>query len=320
MDQIPGTKRPRVEGGSEAAAAEEEESAVKTEQPPEVKDEMKLSQKNASGPEDIAGRLKDAEEAIRALTAAFNAERTERKQLSELLDEMVETVHKQKKRLKRSEAEVEELREYVTQLAQDQVNTTAIALSNAGLTRGIAGAESLAVSSSRAVDGTKRKKEVGPVNGMADQDMKGSPAGKKQRRERYAAVLDPYKVITDEDKQRIRSNINRLPPERMPPLVTFVQGQLPTMALVLENNTRIAPNEIEVDIDMFDNRTLRTIDYKVRQAIALAGQARRRAERRLLEQQLEQEAQQRASSVGGMELGTPSMVMSGVNQAGNPER
>ena len=314
--QIPDAKRPRIDNSNEAAVAAEE-SGTKAEEVKETdssssKDDMEEVEvpKTALGASDIAGRLKDAEEAVRLLTAALNAERRERKQLSDLVDDMVETVHKQKKRLKRTEAEVEELREYVSQLAQDQVNTAAIALSNAGLARGVGGVESIPVG------GVKKKKEVGLVSGMADQ---GSLAGRKQRRERCAAGLDPFKVITDEDKQRIRSNINRLPPERMPPLVSFVQGQLPTMALVLENNTRVAPNEIEVDIDMFDNRTLRTIDYKVRQAIALAGQARRRAERRMLEQQIEQEQQQRFSAVGGMELGTPSAVSSGVNQNGIPE-
>lgn len=110
---------------------------------------------------------------------------------------------------------------------------------------------------------------------------------------------DPDRPVTDEDKQRIRSNINRLPPERMPPLVSFLQGQLPTIALVLPEDMRIVPNTVEVDFDTLDNRTLRAVDHKVRQALALAGQARRRAERRLLEMQIEQEQQQRHSAVGG---------------------
>jgi len=72
-----------------------------------------------------------------------------------------------------------------------------------------------------------------------------------------------------------------------------VQDQIPTLSLVVTGRLPMMPSEIEVDLDTLDNRTLRTVDHKVRQALALAGQARRRAERRLLEMQMHKEQQQR---------------------------
>jgi len=109
----------------------------------------------------------------------------------------------------------------------------------------------------------------------------------------FDSAPDPDRPVTEEDKRRISGNINRLPPERMVPLVSFVQDQIPTLSLVIPGHIPMMPSEIEVDLDTLDNRTLRTVDHKVRQALALAGQARRRAERRLLEMQLHKEQQQR---------------------------
>jgi len=109
----------------------------------------------------------------------------------------------------------------------------------------------------------------------------------------FDSAPDPDRPVTEEDKRRISGNINRLPPERMLPLVSFVQDQIPTLSLVMPGRIPMMPSEIEVDLDTLDNRTLRTVDHKVRQALALAGQARRRAERRLLEMQMHKEQQQR---------------------------
>jgi len=104
---------------------------------------------------------------------------------------------------------------------------------------------------------------------------------------------DPDRPVTDEDKRRISGNINRLPHVRMLPLVAFVQDQIPPLCLVVPGCPPMVPSEIEVDLDTLDNRTLRAVDHKVRQALALAGQARRRAERRQLEKQLQEERQLR---------------------------
>jgi len=109
----------------------------------------------------------------------------------------------------------------------------------------------------------------------------------------FDTTPDPDRPVTEEDKRRISGNINRLPPERMLPLVSFVQEQIPPLSLVIPGHPPMLPSEIEVDLDTLDNRTLRTVDHKVRQALALAGQARRRAERRLLEQQMQREQQLR---------------------------
>jgi len=109
----------------------------------------------------------------------------------------------------------------------------------------------------------------------------------------FDTTPDPDRPVTEEDKRRISGNINRLPPERMLPLVSFVQDQIPALSLVIPGRPAMIPSEIEVDLDTLDNRTLRTVDHKVRQALALAGQARRRAERRLLEMQMQKEHQYR---------------------------
>jgi len=109
----------------------------------------------------------------------------------------------------------------------------------------------------------------------------------------FYTAPDPDRPVTEEDKRRISGNINRLPPERMLPLVNFVQDQIPPLHLVVPGCPPVDASEIEVDLDTLDNRTLRTVDHKVRQALALAGQARRRAERRLLEQQMQKELQMR---------------------------
>jgi len=109
----------------------------------------------------------------------------------------------------------------------------------------------------------------------------------------FDTTPDPDRPVTEEDKRRISGNINRLPPERMLPLVSFVQDQIPSLCLVVPGCAPLVPSEIEVDLDTLDNRTLRTVDHKVRQALALAGQARRRAERRLLEMQMQKEQQLR---------------------------
>jgi len=112
----------------------------------------------------------------------------------------------------------------------------------------------------------------------------------------FETAPDPDRPVTEEDKRRISGNINRLPPERMLPLVSFVQDQIPALSLVIPGRIPMMPSEIEVDLDTLDNRTLRTVDHKVRQALALAGQARRRAERRLLEMQMHKEQQARHHS------------------------
>jgi len=109
----------------------------------------------------------------------------------------------------------------------------------------------------------------------------------------FDTTPDPNRPVTEEDKRRISGNINRLPPERMLPLVSFVQDQIPALCLVVPGRPPVIPSEIEVDLDTLDNPTLRTVDHKVRQALALAGQARRRAERRLFEQRMQKEQQLR---------------------------
>ena len=113
----------------------------------------------------------------------------------------------------------------------------------------------------------------------------------------FDTAPDPDRPVTEEDKRRISGNINRLPAERMMPLVSFVQDQLPSLGLMIPGQgCMMPPSRIEVDLDTFDNRTLRTIDHKVRQALALAGQARRRAERRMLEMEMHKEQQRRHHS------------------------
>lgn len=110
----------------------------------------------------------------------------------------------------------------------------------------------------------------------------------------FDTTPDPDRPVTEEDKRRISGNINRLPSERMLPLVSFVQDQIPPLSLAMPGHARLMPKMIEVDLDTLDNRTLRTVDHKVRQALALAGQARRRKERRQLEEQMHRQQQQRS--------------------------
>ena len=110
----------------------------------------------------------------------------------------------------------------------------------------------------------------------------------------FDTTPDPDRPVTEEDKRRISGNINRLPSERMLPLVSFVQDQIPPLSLAMPGHARLMPRMIEVDLDTLDNRTLRTVDHKVRQALALAGQARRRKERRQLEMQMHKQQQQRS--------------------------
>ena len=294
----------------------------------------------ASSNDDVAGRLRDAEAAIQMLVAALKAERSQRKRLSESLDELEDIANRHKKRVKRAETELEELRTHVTQLSRGPpiVGVVAGAPSPNGAVAtpegalmasiqcmqdaavmGAPGMSAIATCpvSSTPASSTKKKRDIttGRYRSANSQQSSGS------RREylSFTTVPDPDRPVTDEDKQRIRSNINRLPPERMPPLVSFVQGQLPTIALALPDDMRVGPNDIEVDFDTLDNRTLRAVDHKVRQALALAGQARRRAERRYLEMQLEQEQQQRFNAVGGMECAVPGAAVTAVVAPANPQ-
>lgn len=274
-------------------------------------DELVLPQ-TAAGGDDLAGRLRDAEAAIRTLVATLRAERHERKALARSVDELEDAVHRHKKRVKRAEAELEELRGHITQLARGPFSAAAAAAAAADASDGLSPL-SPAGAAATSAPGTGRRRRDSTARSTAGAGATGSSsgagagaagAGAATGRREYVALTtapDPDRPVTDEDKQRIRSNINRLPPERMPPLVSFLQGQLPTIALVLPDDMRIVPNTVEVDFDTLDNRTLRAVDHKVRQALALAGQARRRAERRLLEMQIEQEQQQRHSAVGGLE-------------------
>lgn len=275
-------------------------------------DELVLPQ-TAAGGDDLAGRLRDAEAAIRTLVATLRAERHERKALARSVDELEDAVHRHKKRVKRAEAELEELRGHITQLARGPFSAAAAAAAAAADASDGLSPLSPAGAAATSAPGTGRRRRDSTARSTAGAGATGSSsgagagaagAGAATGRREYVALTtapDPDRPVTDEDKQRIRSNINRLPPERMPPLVSFLQGQLPTIALVLPDDMRIVPNTVEVDFDTLDNRTLRAVDHKVRQALALAGQARRRAERRLLEMQIEQEQQQRHSAVGGLE-------------------
>lgn len=301
--QEPAQKRPREADGST-----------------DGEDDELVLPHTAAGGDDLAGRVRDAEAAIRTLVATLRAERHERKAMARRVGELEDAVHRHKKRVKRAEAELEELREHITQLARGPFSAAAAAVA-AAAAESSDGTSPLSPSSSapnagrRRREGTRGASRASLASGGSSAASSGSGSvagapgsatgtGATGGKREYVALTtapDPDRPVTDEDKQRIRGNINRLPPERMPPLVSFLQGQLPTIALVLPDDMRIVPNTVEVDFDTLDNRTLRAVDHKVRQALALAGQARRRAERRLLEMQIEQEQQQRHSAVGGLE-------------------
>jgi len=218
----------------------------------------------ATSPSDLAGRIRDLESAVDILVRALKAERCARRHTSDTVDELAEAAHRHKKRVKRAEVDIEELRNRLGQV------DAAVQAAPAGTARG---------------------------EGSAGGGGQRRSTGGRKSHTNFNSCPDPDRPVTDEDKQRIRSNINRLPPERMLPLVSFVQSQLPRIAQALPGLVAASPQSIEVDFDTLDNRTLRMVDHKVRQALALAGQARRRAERRLLEQQLAQEMQQRHPGV-----------------------